>query len=1106
MTTSGTIPVLAASQFDPGRGRVELTLSEGLTLAQILRHALPGVTPADFPRIRVTLVTASGISTVGHTLWHAVRPKPGVRVVIRVIPGKSVLRSVLSVVVAIAAAWMAWAFAPALASATGMGLGAATSLIGTGVSLIGQLLINALVPPVSTDQEKTKTRYTISGWRNSFNPDGAVPVVLGATRYAPPFAAMSYSEIVGSQHYVRALFLFGEGEVGLTDFRIGETSIAEYDEIEMEVRYGVAGELPVSLYPRQILEESVNVELLKPLPRDDAGDVIDGPATEDPIVRTTAADSSAASIIIGFPGGLIRYYGKKSKKHSEQVSIRIEQRRIEAEEWQAVETLTIRAMRTDSFYRQYSWTFPSRGRWQVRVTILTDETEDEKRSRRTQWVALQSIRPEYPLNMNRPMALVAVRAKATYQLSGQLDNFSALVTRICPDWDHETGTWISRATTNPASLYRFVLQHQSNPKRVADNGIDLELLQDWHDYCRLKGLQYNRVLDQAGTSLRDALTEIAAAGRATPRHDGLRWGVVIDRPSDMVVDHIGPRNSWGFKTSRTYAELPDALVVTFNDETNDFKETQRIIRRPGFTGDIDLTEALPLPGITNPDLIWREALRRWYEIMYRPDTYEVTQDGAARVVTRGDKVRVNHDVLSSVQRMARVKTVQGNLILLDETVTMAAGTSYGIRFRKITEADTIGTSHVRNVATQPGETDFLTVTGTGTMPQAGDPIFFGIAGAESFEALVTATEATEDMCTILRLVDAAPEIEALTDAAEIPAWSGRIGAEIDDNLLQPSAPRWTRIFSDVVAAGAAAPIDYLIETGDDTIAVMRFRIQHRHQGASDWTTITIPTANGGGTIYGYTSGQSVELRAQALSDAEVAGPYGPTVIHLAGSGGVDIPAALDTDSIAVTTLLGGGRIEFATGTDASLAQVQLYRSTSAVLDRETDAVGEPLEVSRSRSYTLTVGDTTRTNLLKASAWTAGAGWTVSGAEAGHAPGDAGTLSQPVTTQTGRWYRVGLTVSGRTAGTVTPHLTGGSTVSGAAISADGAHTARLQAVSGNDAFSLAANTDFDGTVADLAAYAETSASIAQGTHYLWLEPQSEDGVPGAISGPFVLEVI
>lgn len=55
MTRIAGIPVLAASQFDPGAGRIELTMPEGLTLDQIVRQALPGASSEDLKHVRVTL-------------------------------------------------------------------------------------------------------------------------------------------------------------------------------------------------------------------------------------------------------------------------------------------------------------------------------------------------------------------------------------------------------------------------------------------------------------------------------------------------------------------------------------------------------------------------------------------------------------------------------------------------------------------------------------------------------------------------------------------------------------------------------------------------------------------------------------------------------------------------------------------------------------------------------------------------------------------------------------------------------------------------------------------------------------------------------------------
>ena len=149
---------------------------------------------------------------------------------------------------------------------------------------------------------------------------------------------------------------------------------------------------------------------------------------------------------------------------------------------------------------------------------------------------------------------------------------------------------------------------------------------------------------------------------------------------------------------------------------------------------------------------------------------------------------------------------------------------------------------------------------------------------------------------------------------------------------------------------------------------------------------------------------------------------------------------------------------------------------------------------------------TRSSLIVPSAWVVGSGRTIDGGEATHTPGTASELAQPLAAQVGRWYRIGFAVSDRTAGAVAPRLSGGSLRPGTAISVDGQVTDRIQAVTGNDTLEFSADAAFDGAVSDILLNLETAACLDAGTHYLWLEPQNADGVPGPINAPLTIEVI
>lgn len=1106
-----TVPVLAAPALDPGMLRISLELPAGLTIAEILTSAMPDLSPDDLARARVVLVSPRGVVVIDRAYWHRVRPRPGVHVVIRVIPGN--IKSILQAVVSIAAIALGQFWAPAMAGVLGIGASGWAGIIGLGVTVLGNLLINALIPPPEPKGRDRSETFQISGWRNRLDPNGVLPEVLGKVRYAPPFAAPPYTEIVGDLQYIRAIFTAGVGPLTISDIRIGDTSIDEYDEVEIEVREGLASDAPISIYPQQVLEESIGSEVARPLPRDDQGEVIeDEPGEQKPVIRTTGADATAASVIFGFPAGLYNIHQSTGEMDEFTVELRIRQRPAGTTAWTLVETLAITAGRAEGFYRQHTWEFPTRGRYDIEVTRLTDETVSTDKQSRSTWVALQTIRPEYPLNFAKPLSLIAVRVKATYQLNGQLDNLNALFSRRCKDWSNSAGAWVDRATSNPAALFRHALQSKSNPKPVTDAGIDLTQLVDWHDFCRTKGLKYDRVL-QDETTLREILSEVASAGRAAQRHDGLKWGVIIDRPRDLVVDHINPRNAWQIQASRTYFEPPHAFRVQFLDATNDYQPAERLVPWPGHSGPITLTEQLELRGKTDPAEIWVEARRRMYEALHRPDVYSCVQAGQVRTATRGDLVVLNTDMLERTQAATRVKSTTGMLVELDSKVEMVAGKSYAMRFRKYANnEDSIGVSVVRPLRTIVGERASVVIDADGgDLPKVDAVVHIGPAASESFPLVITRIEMGTGQTSVLRLADAAPIIDQLTDAEVAPAWSSRVGEEIDPEFTIPPVPVFVAIKSGVAGTGTAGHIVATVAPGSGSVVTSRYQLRHRLAGASTWTTVTFPAADGGKKLTGYVTGNSVELQAIALST--IGTPSAPTVTVTITVGGKDapIPGALDSSDIEIGALLGGAVVQFVTSDDPATRLVQLYHSVSATLNRATDAVGEPVAVRASRSYSLPLGDVTREtgiangDFADASHWSlTGAGFSIGSGKATHAAGSTGAITQACTLSAGATYRVSYSLT-LTAGSLRARFTGGTDRDGTLRSASGTWSDRISAVAGNNTLVLSANAAFAGSVDDVSVYRETATCLPLGTNYVWLEPQNADGTPGPISGPFSLTI-
>lgn len=1104
------VPVTAAPAFDPGARRIDLELPAGMTIAAMVEAALPEAHDHALARVRVHLVTAQGSWLIERAHWHAVRPRPGVHVVIRLVSGKSSLRAVLQILVVVAANFLAPGIGGAIAE-LGIGISAAagTALASAAILTAGALLINALVPPASTDSRRDDPAYSISGWRNQLTPDAPVPAVVGRHRFAPPFAAYSYSEIVGDQQYVRALFCVGYGPVSISDIRIGDTSIDEYDEVQIETRQGLASDAPLTLYPAQVIEEQYFVDLRFDYPRDDKGDIEAGSSPEEsPVVRLTAADAAGAAVIIAFPGGLVAF-DDKGRRASRSVQLRIRHRPVSSGAWSS-EEITISHRTTESFFRSHRIDFATRGRHEIEVTRLSPHSSDSSVSDRTVYSALQSFRPEYPLAFGKPLAVIAIRVRATYQLNGALDSVNAIVTRIAPDWDAATGTWQVRETRNPASLFVWLLRTLT-AKPVNDTGIDWETMRDWHAFCALKGLKYDRVLNEEA-SLLEQLKACAAAGRASPRHDGTRWTVVIDRPRSLVVDHVNSRNAHSFRWSRAYVEPPHGFRVPFLDQSNNYQSAERIIPWPGHTGEVTITEELQLPGKTDPYEIWVEARRRQYEIIHRPERYQAIQDGAVRVATRGDLVMSNFDVLDQLVAAARVLSTDGRLIEIDEPVTFIAGESYVVRWREFNADDTIGESVIAAIDATPGEMRTFKLISGARKPQRGDIVHVGTSTTESLAAIVTGTEAAEEMGTVLHMLPAAPQIDVLTDAENPPAWDGRVGEINPDGSGYPLPPVVTGVSTGFIGAGETGKAVVTVRPGaGSAVQLAAYKFEYRESGAPDWLPVTVPASTAALTLDGYATGDMIELRVKAVSIADKESAFTSIIEIEIGEDDTGLPVGIIAGTVSVTGGLGMASIEMTPGANTETLRVYRQAGSGGELDREADFIRD-LAASPSVSLYHADGDATRVNLIvnggfdTGADWVFGGGWAHDTDKATHTPGVGSNLQQFLALEDGETYRGKFVVSSVTAGQVRPLIAGGGGGPiGSYVGSDGDHLFSLVPVPGNTYFSMNAQPTFDGSVDGIELYKETAACIPQGEHTWWFEPLNTDGQPGPLAGPFTATV-
>lgn len=1096
--------------LQPDVGRVYASLPEGWTIKEIVNHYLADAPETVLDRVIVTMINGKSSARVPRRVWHRVRPHAGTQIIIMIAPG----RSAFSLLISIAAiAVSTFVFPAGAAGILGLGLQASRSLVVLGVTALGGLLLNALFPAKKDKGEKPT--FAITGWQNEARPDDVVPRIFGTVRYAPPFAASPYIEVVGDILYIRAVFLWGFGPVEVSDLRIGDTPTDKFDELQIETRLGYDTDLPLTLYTEQVIQEKVGADLLRLYTRDDAGEQLTGSPVEDkPIERNTARDATYARIILSFPAGLGKITSK-GKKRQWFVTFGLRIKQAGSDVWQTKPDITIRAKKFAGIYREIRIDFPVRGTYAIELTrkTISEPTDDDENQYAMDctWVVLQSFRPEYPINFNRPVAMTAVRVKSTYQLNGDLDTFNGLVKGVEPDWEPSALTQVLRSTRNPAAHALFALTGPMLYRPVTDDKIDYQAFSEWHEFCMAKGLTYDRAHD-FDESFGERMAAIGAAGRAAVRWDGRKWRPTIDRPREIPADFITPRNSSGLSVSQSYFEPPHAYRVQFLDETNEYQQANRTIPWPGHVGEITIVEDLPLPGITNPDRIWIETRRRQYEAMYRSSVYSGTQTGLARTATTGDLVLASRDILRRAMASARVVAVDGDAILLDEVWTMEANTLYALRFRIFDASDTIGTSVVRALRTIPGESNRVIVKGTGEMPEPGALVMFGPWAEESKRLIVVGIERGKDNATILTMLPEAAIIDDLTDAEMPPTWDGKVGLEIGVSATGPAVPLITSVLTGVTGTGSATGLTVLLAPGlGSAVKVETYLVEHRLTGAGSFSgPITCTGAEASIDIPGYAVGDSVEFRAWAKNANGDASGKTSTLTKVIGAGDAGPAAALS--SVSITYGMGNAKIDFVTGANTMEVRVYSQAGTGGTLDREADLVAiKSVDPFTSASHLY--GDNTRVNVITngdfaaSTGWTLGAGWTISGGVASKTAGSASVLDRLATiANPGIVYRYSFNITARSAGQVAPCFFGGTGLLGTYYNSTGIKQGTLTSLSGNNDAGFLSDSAFVGSIDDFYVYQQSTGCAPQGARTFWLETFNADGTAGALSGPYTGTII
>lgn len=802
------LSVTIASHPFGAKARV-IKVRGGLTIAELVEQ--------HWEEPRPCAVTADGVR-IRREDWGKVIPRESVEMV--GVPQGFVVGIIAAISQAFSALFTSLAgLIPGVAGG-GLFSGLGGKLLSFGLSLAARYILNALFAPSKPQLKQDPPTYSIGGSRNEITHFGPVPVVLGKHRVAPRYAAQPYTENIGNDQYLRSVFCWGHGPLDVEDIRIGETPLSEFEGVEIETRRGYPDDPPITLYPGPVFPEGLNVKLVQ----------------NEANVRTTADDTDEVVLDFVAPMGLAEIRNKSGKMWAGSVTVRIEYRPAGTGNYTLWQNYTISDRKRSAVRRSVHIKLP-RGKYDFRVTRTsvdrTEETGKWTYIEALDWTGIRSIRNEDPFKSDVPLALTATRIKASSQLSGYLETFNGIVTSRVKSWNGST--WVDDTpSNNPADLFRHVLQSSANKRPQPDSMIDLDQLAEWHEFCDENGYTFNQVRDFSA-SVWETLRDIAAAGRAMPTFVDGKWSVVWDDPDAPIVQYFTPANSSGFTGQRTFMDEVHGWRVRFINEKNGYLQDERIVYDDGYDkNNATKFEGIEFPGVTDPDQIWKLGRYHIAQLKLRRETYELNTDWEHLVCSRGDRVRVTHDVPKWGLGFGRVRAIRGRRVALTDQVAMEEGKTYVIRFRLAN-----GSSALHTVVNEPGVLQEITLAEKPgePLPEAGDLYQFGLMGSESVVLRVQAIQPGPDFSARLTLVDDAPAIYQ-ADQGAIPPFDPQISEPMD---FFTQAPTDLRAVEELVIDGGAlvsqAALSWVAPAGGPN----SYLIQYQNVDSNEWSDlITVP--------------------------------------------------------------------------------------------------------------------------------------------------------------------------------------------------------------------------------------------------------------------------
>ena len=550
----------------------------------------------------------------------------------------------MKIVLMIAVAYFAPMVAGSLLNATGVATGlsgAQAALLGkvvsAGVALVGNALVNALIPPPKppTPQQAASLAapsptYNLQAQGNQARLGGAIPVQYGRMIAYPDFAAQPYAEYSGNDQYLYQLFCLGVGEYGIEQIRIDDTPVGNWQEITYEV---IPPGGQVTLFPANVVTSA------------EVGgqDLPTGAAVGPYVANAAGTQANHLGVDLVCPRGLYHVNATTGALETVSITVQIEAQPIDdagvaTGAWTVLGTETMSGATTTP--QRYSFRYAvTAGRYQVRVTRTDTEQTASTYGHDVVWGGLRAYLPDVGSYGN--VTLIAMRMLASSQLSAQASRrVNVIATRKLRVWDGSA--WSAPQATR--SIAWALADAAINEGGVPESRLDLAGLLALDATWAARGDTFDGRFDGQLT-LWEAWTQILNAGRAKPFMQGGILYAVRDQAASLPVCLFSMRNILRNSFSVEYLlpteQTADAVDVGYFDAAT-WSPRRVTAKLAGSTAAKPVQ--IDLMGVTSRDQAYREGLYHAASNRYRRKLIRFATEMEGFIPAPGDLIAVQHDM------------------------------------------------------------------------------------------------------------------------------------------------------------------------------------------------------------------------------------------------------------------------------------------------------------------------------------------------------------------------------------------------------------------------------------------------------------------------------